>query len=98
LALVLAPLALAGTHGPAAVVEAGVSAALDPDHGHAHDWDQLDAPHHDASDHDHSVALILSGSGTGQLMVIEEAGADAQFVWMPQRPEGPRRPPRESAV
>lgn len=99
-ALVLAPLALASSHGPAAFAEAVVSAAADQDqdHAHAHDGDQPDAPYHDASDHDHSVAVILSGRGTWQLLAIEGNGPGTPFVWMPQRPEGPRRPPRETAV
>lgn len=90
LALILAPVAEAATHGPgAAVAEAGPAAWQD-----AQGQAEAHHGHHDATDHDHSVSVILplapglalpEGVAHPSSRVRDFAG-----IWA----EGPRRPPR----
>lgn len=56
LALVLAPVIVAATHGPAAMMAAAETAA----HGHSHGDDGGLWSGHDATDHDHQLAAILT--------------------------------------
>ncbi|MCZ8077820.1 MAG: hypothetical protein O9289_16230 [Rhodobacteraceae bacterium] len=98
LALVVAPVADAATHGPGAVMAQAEHAVLHggagdhlDHHGHHHGHSHC---HHDATDHDHSASVILSaapvlalpqGKAQGVALAREFAGTAA---------EGPRRPPR----
>lgn len=90
MALALAPMAEAATHGPGAALAEADHAAWHDAHGHGHDHHG----HHDATDHDHSTSVILTAhpglalpEGTAQrvALVPDFAGRAG---------EGLRRPPR----
>ena len=90
MALALAPVAEAATHGPGALAMEAEHAAWHDAQGHGHDHDG----HHDATDHDHSAHVILpvaaglglpDGTSQAVALVPDFAGRAG---------EGPRRPPR----
>ncbi len=98
MALGVAPVVEAATHGPASVMtEAGPAAAFDHGHGHHHGHGHGHSHahgQHDAADHDHSASVILSatpvlalpqGKAQGVAMARDFAGTAA---------DGLRRPPR----
>lgn len=95
LALVLAPVAEAATHGPGAVAAAVDHAAWHDEMGHdGHHGHHGYHGHHDATDHDHSASVILpaapalalpEGNAHRSERVRDLAGIGG---------EGLRRPPR----
>jgi hypothetical protein len=96
MALVVAPVVEAATHGPATVMaEAQHADVVDHGHHHGHGHWHGHAPgHHDATDHDHSASVILpaapvlalpQGTAQGVAVARDFAGTAA---------EGLRRPPR----
>lgn len=92
LALVLAPVLIALSHGPGAVHVAQQIVLADQTHGHTHAED--DAGQHDATDHEHQVTAILTPPGKSvfdrhPVRLLQEA-----TVTDGRNREGPRRPPR----
>lgn len=92
LALLLAPVVIAVSHGPGAVRVAQHIVLSDQTHGLSHA--EEDAGQHDATDHEHQVTAILTVPGKSAfdrnpLRLLHEAmRADGRSR------EGPRRPPR----
>ena len=90
LALVLAPVIIVTTHGPAAMAAAEELAA----HGHSHDDDGGLLRGHDATNHEHQNIAVLVGKDEGdtafgdRTRVLVTVAADG---WPPDLP---RRPPR----
>ncbi len=90
LALVLAPVIIVATHGPAAAAAAEEIAA----HGHSHSDDGGLFQSHDATDHDHQSAAVLVGKDES-----DTAFGDRTRVLITVAADGwpqdlPRRPPR----
>ena len=90
MALGVAPVVEAATHGPASVMaEAGPADAFDHGHGHAHAHGQ-----HDAADHDHSASVILPAA---PVLALPQGKAQAAAVarqFAGTAADGLRRPPR----
>ncbi|MCZ0964141.1 hypothetical protein [Paracoccus benzoatiresistens] len=90
LALVLAPVIIVATHGPAAIAAAEEIAA----HGHSHGDEGGLFQGHDATDHDHQSLAVLAGRHDGgdahrdrtQMLITIDADGWPQDL--------PRRPPR----
>lgn len=96
LALVLAPVAEAVTHGPAAAMAEAEHDALHAgagDHGHGHGHHHGHGPH-DATDHDHSASVILSAAPMLALPQGKVQGVALARDFAGTAAEGPRRPPR----
>lgn len=102
MALGVAPVVEAATHGPASVMaEAAPSDAFDHGHGHGHDHGH-DHGHghahahgqHDAADHDHSASVILPAA---PVLALPQGKAQAAAVarqFAGTAADGLRRPPR----
>ena len=89
IALGFAPVVTALTHGPGALVAEADHAAW-----HAEQGDLDRAPHHDASDHDHSTATILPDPIAVEMTIDRRAEACEPFPLGDACRKGPRRPPR----
>ncbi len=93
LALALAPMWNALTHGPGAWVEAATAAAEALDHGHAYAGGPAG---HDASDHEHLHAAILP-QAFGTPVALPLVRLPTALVLARTRvPEEPERPPRSA--
>ena len=95
LSLGSAPVLDASTHGPGTLVAEADHAAF-----HAAQGETPQAgshQHHDSTDHDHAMSVILASQGTEAL----DMGMAAEFGDLPVLSgairDGPRRPPRVTA-
>jgi hypothetical protein len=98
-ALILAPVIVVCTHGPGDVVSAMQADTIKAAHGHTHDWDEPGEPgQHDATDHEHQVAVALFGGDTS-IFELKSASWSVEFGFPAGLSrDGPRRPPRVSIV
>lgn len=92
LALTVAPLVSALTHGPGQIAVAADHAAWHAEQGD--DWHAADHGHHDAVDHDHSPTVIIPTGGDlhhapGPGVRTAQANPLSGTIR-----DGPRRPPR----
>ncbi len=95
LALAMGPAVEAAKHGPAALVAEAEHSAFHAGHGHLHD---LAAGYHESGDHDHIATVLLAAAGAefhpvpARTSRPEGVAADGMIR------DGPRRPPRLTAV
>ena len=106
LALVVAPLVVFLTHGPAAgALATEVTAQSDfHDHGHDHEHGHADdAGHghhggvsggHNPADHDHQLHAVLYQAASTLRPLADTARSAVRDVFRNLTPDGPRRPPR----
>ncbi|MCG8558419.1 MAG: hypothetical protein MI824_01355 [Hyphomicrobiales bacterium] len=94
-ALLIAPIVVILTHGPAAHAFGADTASQIATHGHAH-GDVGDGPFggHDATDHEHHLQALLVQPGEAWRPMASGArhGAIASFRGLPR--DRPKRPPR----
>ncbi|MDQ1902756.1 hypothetical protein RAH32_20245 [Paracoccus sp. WLY502] len=90
LALVLAPVIIITTHGPAAIAAAEEIAA----HGHSHDDDGGVLRGHDATDHEHQNIAVLVGKNESEIVFGDGARMLVTVTAEGWPPDLPRRPPR----
>ena len=108
-ALVVAPLVVILTHGPAAhqfaasmaaeIAEGIAAHGHAHDHGHGHDEDGDDRPGgspggHNPADHDHQLHALVCQAARALKPFPAEAHCAFSEVFRHLTPEGPRRPPR----
>ena len=98
-ALLLAPVIISMTHGPGDAANAIQAAAVKAAHGHTHEWDEPGKPgQHDATDHEHNVAVVLTG-GAQSIFDLKSAAFTTDLgVFAGLAGNGLRRPPRDSIV
>lgn len=98
-ALLFAPVAIAMTHGPDAIASALQADAAKAAHGHNHDWDEPGkSGQHDATDHEHNIAIVLFERASAVFELTSAARADEPGFPSGLSRDGPRRPPRGSIV
>ena len=105
LALVIAPLVVILTHGPAAhYVVTSMSAEMAEDidaHGHAHgdtghDHEGGSFGGHNPADHDHQLHALACHAASASSPRPDKAHCTLRDVFRHLTPEGPRRPPRHA--
>lgn len=96
IALLLAPLLNAGSHGPADYLDGVMAMAEDLAHGHSHDSDS-DSGSHNAIDHDHPSVALIPQFGEAALQAAPAALFSSPGLASGLSRDGPRRPPRLSA-
>lgn len=92
-ALILAPVIVALSHGPAAAPAAEEVAS----HGHSHDF-EADSPFpgHDAADHEHQQEVLADPNDDPRLVQTEGAMPMVPALRPGTIRDGPRRPPRSA--
>ena len=103
LALIIAPLVVILTHGPAAHA-AAASMAVDmaeevAAHGHAHEEAGHDRPGglfggHNPADHDHQLQALICQAANAPKPLADKTQCAFRDVFRHLTLEGPRRPPR----
>lgn len=96
LALILAPVVVQPSHGPGAVYLAQQADLAQQIHGHSHAEDSVGQ--HDATDHEHQVSAILTGSGSFGLDLQSAVLFDDMPLADGHSRDGPRRPPRDVLI
>lgn len=98
-ALLLTPVIISVTHGPGAAANALQTVAINAAHGHTHDWDEVgQSGQHDATDHEHNVAVVLSGGAQSIFELASAAFTSDLGIFAGLAGDGLRRPPRDSIV
>jgi hypothetical protein len=92
LALLLAPVTDAVTHGPGTLVAQADHAAWHAERGEL--WQSDGHQHHDVEDHDHAVSAILTSQNTYALEFNDVIELRDLPVFTMAIRDGPRRPPR----
>lgn len=96
LGLILAPVVVLPSHGPGADYLAQQVDLAQQNHGHSHAGDS--AGQHDATDHEHQAAAILTGSGSFGLDLQAAVPFDDMPLADGHSRDGPRRPPRDALI
>lgn len=98
-ALIVAPVIISVTHGPGDAANAIQAAAVKAAHGHTHEWDEPgQSGQHNATDHEHNVAVVLTG-GAQSIFDLKSAAFTTDLgVFADLAGNGLRRPPRDSIV
>lgn len=92
LSLGAAPVTDALTHGPGTLVAKADHAAWHAERGETSHAESH--PHHDATDHDHSVSVILGSSDSQAFDIRSAIELNGLPALLSAVHDGPRRPPR----
>ena len=97
-ALIIAPLVVILTHGPAAHEVVGMAGEIAA-HGHAHSEPGHDSPSgplggHNAADHDHQLQALICQSASAQHPFPDKVHGELAEAFRHLTPDGPERPPR----
>ena len=96
-AVIMAPVILSVTHGPGSVADAMQAVAVQVAHGHSHDWEDPGKPgQHDATDHEHNVAVVLPSEALSVFELTSAVFASEFGFSAGVSGNGLRRPPRDS--